>query len=160
VHERLAEALGLRPTSRTKTTGTLVEKLQRNPNMALSRMQDIAGVRPVVEMNRSQHDELVDRIVELFPRTNVMDRRAEPSHNELSMSSSKSTSGSSRFRCALFCRISGRRRSSSWRTPGDEGFAMAIYPRTPMLRSRPERHAERTHTHYFKTFQELAKSGM
>lgn len=67
VHERLAEVLGLRPTSRTKTTGTLVEKLQRNPSMALSRMQDIAGVRLVVEMNRSQQDELAARIVEMFP---------------------------------------------------------------------------------------------
>jgi hypothetical protein len=80
VHQRLAEVLGLRPTSRTKTTGTLVEKLQRNPSMALSRMQDIAGVRLVVEMNRSQQDELAARIVEIFPGATTIDRRAEPSH--------------------------------------------------------------------------------
>ena len=57
VQERLMQELGVRVTSRTKTTGTLVEKLQRNPSMALSRMQDIAGVRLVVEMNRTQQDE-------------------------------------------------------------------------------------------------------
>jgi hypothetical protein len=67
-------------TSRTKTTGTLVEKLQRNRGMALSRMQDIAGVRLVVEMNRSEQDELVDLIVDLFPGADKIDRRQEPSH--------------------------------------------------------------------------------
>lgn len=80
VHERLAKALGLPVTSRTKTTGTLVEKLQRSPNMALSRMQDIAGARLRVEMNRTEQDQLVARIVELFPGADVKDRRAEPSH--------------------------------------------------------------------------------
>ena len=80
VQERLMQQLGVRVTSRTKTTGTLVEKLQRNPSMALSRMQDIAGVRLVVEMDRAQQDELVARIVELFPGAETIDRRAYPSH--------------------------------------------------------------------------------
>ena len=48
--------------------------------MALSRMQDIAGVRLVAEMNRTEQDQLVKRIVELFPGADVKDRRAEPSH--------------------------------------------------------------------------------
>jgi ppGpp synthetase/RelA/SpoT-type nucleotidyltranferase len=77
---RLAKTLGLPVTSRTKTTGTLVEKLQRSPNMALSRMQDIAGARLVAEMNRTDQDQLVARIVELFPGAEVKDRRAEPSY--------------------------------------------------------------------------------
>jgi ppGpp synthetase/RelA/SpoT-type nucleotidyltranferase len=80
VQGRLADALGLRVTSRTKTTGTLVEKLQRSPSMALSRMQDIAGVRLVAEMNWTEQNQLVERIVELFPGADVKDRRAEPSH--------------------------------------------------------------------------------
>lgn len=80
VQERLMQELGVRVTSRIKTTGTLVEKLQRNPSMALSRMQDIAGVRLVVEMNRAQQDDLVARIVELFPGAETIDRRAYPSH--------------------------------------------------------------------------------
>jgi ppGpp synthetase/RelA/SpoT-type nucleotidyltranferase len=80
VQERLSEELGVHVTSRTKTTGTLVEKLQRNRGMALSRMQDIAGVRLVMEMNRSEQDELVDVIVELFPGADKTDRRQEPSY--------------------------------------------------------------------------------
>jgi ppGpp synthetase/RelA/SpoT-type nucleotidyltranferase len=80
VQLRLAKELGLPVTSRTKTTGTLVEKLQRSPSMALSRMQDIAGARLVAEMNRTEQDQLVARIVELFPGADVKDRRAEPSH--------------------------------------------------------------------------------
>jgi ppGpp synthetase/RelA/SpoT-type nucleotidyltranferase len=79
VHERLTKALGLPVTPRLKTTGTLVEKLQRNPNMALSRMQDIAGARLVAEMNRVEQDQLVAQIVELYPGVEPKDRRAEPS---------------------------------------------------------------------------------
>jgi ppGpp synthetase/RelA/SpoT-type nucleotidyltranferase len=80
VQLRLAKELDLPVTSRTKTTGTLVEKLQRSPTMALSRMQDIAGARLVVEMNWIEQDQLVARIVELFPGADVRDRRAEPSY--------------------------------------------------------------------------------
>jgi ppGpp synthetase/RelA/SpoT-type nucleotidyltranferase len=80
VQLRLAKELDLPVTSRIKTTGTLVEKLQRSESMALSRMQDIAGARLVVEMNRTEQDKLVARIVELFPGADKRDRRAEPSH--------------------------------------------------------------------------------
>jgi ppGpp synthetase/RelA/SpoT-type nucleotidyltranferase len=80
VQLRLAKELDLPVTGRTKTTGTLVEKLQRSPTMALSRMHDIAGARLVAEMNRTEQDELVARIVELFPGADKKDRRAEPSH--------------------------------------------------------------------------------
>ena len=48
--------------------------------MALSRMQDIAGARLVAEMNWTEQDQLVARIVELFPSAEVKDRRAEPSY--------------------------------------------------------------------------------
>jgi ppGpp synthetase/RelA/SpoT-type nucleotidyltranferase len=80
VHEQLTKAVGLPVTPRLKTTGTLVEKLQRNPNMALSRMQDIAGARLVAEMNWTEQDQLVARIAELFPGAQVTDRRAMPSY--------------------------------------------------------------------------------
>jgi hypothetical protein len=80
VQARLVDTLGLPLTSRIKTTGTLIEKLERSRGMALSRMQDIAGVRLVAEMNRADQDRLVARILELFPGAEVKDRRAEPSH--------------------------------------------------------------------------------
>jgi hypothetical protein len=80
VQAQLAETLGLRLTSRIKTTGTLIEKLQRSPSMALSRMQDIAGVRLVAEMNRIEQNQVVARITELFPGAEVKNRRAEPSY--------------------------------------------------------------------------------
>ena len=109
VQDQLMQTLGVRVTSRTKTTGTLIEKLQRNQSMALSRMQDIAGARLVLEMTRVQQDQLVARIVELFPGAETMDRRAQPSHGYRAvMSSSRSTSGSWRSRCARSCRTCGR----------------------------------------------------
>jgi ppGpp synthetase/RelA/SpoT-type nucleotidyltranferase len=42
-------AIGFEPTPRVKTLNTLVEKLVREQSMKLSRVQDIAGVRIVVE---------------------------------------------------------------------------------------------------------------
>jgi len=80
VRERLVKELGPPVTPRLKTTGTLIDKLRRNRNMALSRMQDIAGVRVVREMNRAEQDQLVARILKLFPGAEVMDRRAVPSY--------------------------------------------------------------------------------
>jgi ppGpp synthetase/RelA/SpoT-type nucleotidyltranferase len=71
--------LGLQPTYRYKTTGTIIEKLQRNRSMSLTTMQDIAGARVVREMTRSQQDQVVQRIVRRFPDAEVIDRRVRPS---------------------------------------------------------------------------------
>ena len=76
--------IGLTPTSRVKTTGTLVEKLQRDQGMQLSRIQDVAGARVVLDGDRSEQDALVKNICSLFfhfPRKpDVIDRRASPTH--------------------------------------------------------------------------------
>ena len=76
--------IGLTPTSRVKTTGTLVEKLQRDQGMQFSRIQDVAGARVVLDGNRSEQDALVKNICSLFlhfPRKpDVIDRRASPTH--------------------------------------------------------------------------------
>jgi len=76
--------IGLTPTSRVKTTGTLVEKLQRDQGMQFSRIHDVAGARVVLDGNRSEQDALVKNICSLFfhfPRKpDVIDRRASPTH--------------------------------------------------------------------------------
>ncbi len=41
-------------------------------------MQDIAGVRVVVDVDRSEQDELVKNVVEVFGYAKVVDRRANP----------------------------------------------------------------------------------
>jgi ppGpp synthetase/RelA/SpoT-type nucleotidyltranferase len=75
-------AMGLIPTSRVKTTGTLTEKLQRDHGMQLSRIQDISGARVVLDGDRSDQDALVRDICTLyaeFPRApEIIDRRASP----------------------------------------------------------------------------------
>jgi len=48
---RVLVDLGYEPGARLKTVGTLVDKLRRIPE-PLSRIQDVAGARVVVEMNR------------------------------------------------------------------------------------------------------------
>jgi hypothetical protein len=79
--ERLV-ALGYSPTTRTKTTSVLVDKLRRERGMKLKGVQDIAGARIVEDCTRSEQDAIVARIVEEFgdgtrpPK--VKDRRAEP----------------------------------------------------------------------------------
>jgi ppGpp synthetase/RelA/SpoT-type nucleotidyltranferase len=72
--------LGLKPSRRVKTVQTIIEKLQRSPTMALSRMQDIAGARVVVDGTRSGQDHVVQQICSRFAAKKVYDRRAAPSH--------------------------------------------------------------------------------
>jgi len=61
-----------------KTTQSIVAKLERE-RTRLSRMQDIAGCRVEVE-NLIEQDRVVDELKTKFPMTNVLDRRAKPSH--------------------------------------------------------------------------------
>lgn len=71
--------LELRPTSRLKTTGTIIEKLRRERGMRLSRMQDVAGLRVVINMTRKAQDLVAERIAALFPEgSRVVDRREDP----------------------------------------------------------------------------------
>jgi ppGpp synthetase/RelA/SpoT-type nucleotidyltranferase len=75
----LLERLDLPTTSRVKAPETIVVKLQRQPTLPLSRMQDIGGLRVVRDMTWTKQDQLRDRIVAELPAgVNVIDRRAEP----------------------------------------------------------------------------------
>jgi ppGpp synthetase/RelA/SpoT-type nucleotidyltranferase len=79
VVEVLRRQLGLQPTVRMKTVNSIVAKLRRE-HTALSRMQDIAGCRVVVEYLVEQ-DEILDRLRKLpWDAIRVEDRRAKPSH--------------------------------------------------------------------------------
>jgi len=77
-------SLGITPSSRVKTTGTILEKLERYGGSWLKSIQDLAGMRIVGTFDRRGQDALVAQLVELFsdgkraPR--VVDRREEPSH--------------------------------------------------------------------------------
>ncbi len=81
---RVRRDLGISPSSRVKTTGTILEKLERYGGSWLKSIQDLAGMRLVGGFDRKGQDALVDQLVELFadgvraPR--VVDRREEPSH--------------------------------------------------------------------------------
>lgn len=78
---RLA-GLGYHPTSRTKTTGVLIDKLRRE-HSSLKSVQDIAGTR-IICADRMEQDDIVAAVALAFsdgsrePR--VRDRRLEPSH--------------------------------------------------------------------------------
>lgn len=75
----LRDELGLEPTSRLKTVRTLVERLRRQHAMSLSSMQDIAGVRVVVDGDRSAQDAVVAQVSALFPSLpEPIDRRDNP----------------------------------------------------------------------------------
>jgi len=72
-------SMGLNPGGRPqKTTQSIVAKLERE-RTRLSRMQDIAGCRVEVE-NLIEQDRVVGELKTKFSRTNVLDRRAQPSH--------------------------------------------------------------------------------
>jgi ppGpp synthetase/RelA/SpoT-type nucleotidyltranferase len=73
------DGVSLAPTSRLKTVGTILEKLQRE-SMRLSQMQDIAGARVVIDGGRPLQDRVVNAIVGRFPGSRVVDRRESPSN--------------------------------------------------------------------------------
>jgi ppGpp synthetase/RelA/SpoT-type nucleotidyltranferase len=70
-------------THRAKTTQTIIQKLRRQPNMDLARMQDLTGIRLVGPLSLERQDALVEEIVRRFPAESreprIVDRRAEPS---------------------------------------------------------------------------------
>lgn len=73
-------------SARVKTVPTLIEKLQREGNMALHQMQDIAGVRIVITEGRTAQDATVRLVEDAFHtiaptgKVRVVDRREKPSH--------------------------------------------------------------------------------
>lgn len=70
-------------TNRAKTTQTIIEKLRRQPNMDLARMQDLAGIRVVGQFTLEQQDALAAEVMRRFPadprEPRLVDRRAAPS---------------------------------------------------------------------------------
>jgi len=76
-------ALNLTPSSRLKTTGTILEKLERYGGSWLKSIQDLAGMRIVGKFDRRGQDALVAQLVELFANgarpPKVVDRRERPS---------------------------------------------------------------------------------
>lgn len=75
--------LGFDPTSRVKNTGTILEKLVRHGGSWLKSIQDLAGMRIVLDGDRTAQDDAVDAIVHAFRATEreakIVDRRAQPS---------------------------------------------------------------------------------
>ena len=79
VQTRIEKALpGIDQTARIKTIQTLHDKLRRQPTK-LSRIQDIAGVRIVRDMDLSDQDSVVKALTSEFPGARVVDRRVAPS---------------------------------------------------------------------------------
>lgn len=76
----LGRDVELHVTARTKTLGTLVEKLRRQPLINFPYIRDISGVRIVGDMHLSEQNRIGEHLLEVFglPESAVIDRRAEP----------------------------------------------------------------------------------
>jgi ppGpp synthetase/RelA/SpoT-type nucleotidyltranferase len=74
--------VGVVSASRIKNTGTILEKLRRGGGHTLSTIQDLAGLRVVIDGGRAEQDRVVQRLVAAFSDTprppRVVDRRAQP----------------------------------------------------------------------------------
>ncbi len=73
----LRDELMLQPTSRLKTVNTLLDKLRRERTMALTTVQDIAGVRVVLDADRRGQDAVVARLQDRFPGARLTASYAE-----------------------------------------------------------------------------------
>lgn len=79
VVSHMREQLAVDPTGReAKSTAAIIEKLRRE-TIRLSQIQDIAGCRVVVP-DITEQDNLVSKILQLFPTSTQIDRRKTPSH--------------------------------------------------------------------------------
>lgn len=78
VQTRIERALpGVDQTARIKTIQTLHDKLRRQPTK-LSRIQDIAGVRVVQDMDLNEQDAIVEKLRREFHGAKIIDRRVDP----------------------------------------------------------------------------------
>lgn len=73
------KSIGLDATTRLKTSGTIIDKLRRERTIDLKHIHDLAGARIVRPMTLDQQDEVAARIVALFPGSELLDRRKDPS---------------------------------------------------------------------------------
>jgi ppGpp synthetase/RelA/SpoT-type nucleotidyltranferase len=84
VESRIIDKLGIRVTTRLKTTTSIIEKLERQGGGSLPNVQDLAGVRIVEDMDLYEQDVLAKRMIALFADGSklpkIRDRRSEPSH--------------------------------------------------------------------------------
>lgn len=79
----VVRGLGFDPTSRVKNTGTILEKLARHGGSWLKSIQDLAGMRIVLDGDRTAQDDAVEAIVQAFRSSErdakIVDRRSQPS---------------------------------------------------------------------------------
>lgn len=73
------QQVGFEPTTRLKTTASLIEKLKRQPGTRLPQIQDIAGARIVVAETLTGQDRIADAIAQVWPGARRSDRRRDPS---------------------------------------------------------------------------------
>ena len=82
VVDAVSSDVGVAPASRIKNTGTILEKLRRNGGHTLSSIQDLAGLRVVVDGGREKQDRVVSLIAASFSGAarpaRIVDRRAKP----------------------------------------------------------------------------------
>ncbi len=73
-------AIDLEATTRLKTSATIVDKLRRQPSIDLRHIHDLAGARIVQRMTLDQQDDVASAIRRVFPGSELLDRREQPSH--------------------------------------------------------------------------------
>lgn len=77
----LLAPLGLTVTGRTKTTGTILDKLRREHGIKLPYLRDIAGLRVVGAANLPDQDQIAELICDQLDtggKPDLVDRRATP----------------------------------------------------------------------------------
>jgi Region found in RelA / SpoT proteins len=74
------QGIGLKPTTRLKTSGTIIEKLSRERHLNLKIIRDLAGARIVRRMTLDEQDQVSAQIMGIWPDAGYIDRRENPSH--------------------------------------------------------------------------------
>lgn len=80
---RIREHVNVQPTSRLKNTGTILEKLRRSGGGSLGNIQDLAGIRIVLDCDLTEQIRFARRVEKIFSDEarlpKIVDRRFEES---------------------------------------------------------------------------------
>ena len=102
--DAVARDIGVVSASQIKNTGTILEKLRRQGGHTLSSIQDLAGLRVVIDAGRAEQDRVVERLMTTFSgasraSTSSTDERSRCRATARCMSSCIPITFRSRYRC-------------------------------------------------------------
>jgi hypothetical protein len=143
-------------TGRLKSTPSIIDKLKRSPAMRLSRMQDLAGVRVIVNGGRTIQDQAVYEIRPAFTKSRVTNPGGVAMSRFYVLAYKRSVGQLlEMFESANATEAAGRR--EDWERKYNTGAESDV--EVAMFNAADLDELKRTHSRYFRTLAEMTPTG-